>query len=293
MKHAAHLYRFFSFTHRLAEYTAFACWLGFAVATAASAQTVHVRDGGKFAEANAAEPCDHGPRSSIETIPSDLSYGKRQDPLEPFNRSMAVFNDVVDAVTLRPIAMIYRAVVPAFLREGFQNIIFNISQPVILINEVLQGDGENAEKTLVRFLVNTTVGFGGIVDVAQYAGIEPHGEDFGQTLAVYDVPSGPYIVLPIIGPSTPRHFAGLVVDFLTNPSTWLLGGANTVELMSPIAVELIIAREAHLDQIDAVRRSSLDFYAAMKDIYGQRRKLAIANGDIAIEDLPPLPECSW
>lgn len=283
MKRGFHVsYRSFKpYPHRLAKYAALAGWLGVGVATAAAAQTVHVRDGGHGHKANAAE-----------TVPSDLSHGGLSDPLESFNRSISGFNDVVDAVTLRPIATIYRAVVPAFLREGFQNIIFNISQPVILINDVLQGDGRNAEKTLVRFLLNTTVGFGGIVDVAHYAGLEPHGEDFGQTLAIYDVPSGPYIVLPIIGPSTPRHFAGLVVDFLTNPATWLLGGANTVESMSPIAAKLVIAREANLDRIDALRRSSLDFYAAMKDAYGQRRKLAIANGDIAIEDLPPILEYS-
>lgn len=212
------------------------------------------------------------------------------DPLEPMNRVVFEFNEAVDKVVLRPVAEIYSAVFPPFLRIGISNVLANATSPVTLVNDVLQGEGKRAEETLVRFLVNTTVGFGGFVDAAQHAGVAPHREDFGQTLAVWGVEPGPYIMAPIIGPSTPRHLVGRVVDATVNPFSWLLIDAELVEQMSPYMAEIVTTREANLEQIDSLRASSPDFYATLKDVYYQRRLTEIRNGAVVIEELPDIPD---
>lgn len=248
----------------------------------------------EVAETNVVTTYEADPNAPVvQTMQAD-SYQAEElsDPIEPVNRAIYGFNDAVDTVLLRPVAEMYRAVVPSFLRTGIYNVISNATSPITLVNDVLQGEGKRAEETLVRFLVNTTVGFGGFVDAAQHAGIEPHTEDFAQTLAVYGVPSGPYIVAPIIGPSTPRHLFGRVVDAAANPFTWLLMDATLLESSSPLMAEVVTTREANLDQLDALRESSPDFYATLKDVYYQRRLAEIRNGRVVEEDLPDIPEFS-
>jgi ABC-type transporter lipoprotein component MlaA len=144
------------------------------------------------------------------------------DPLEPVNRAVFQFNRVLDGLILEPAALMYRMATPAFVRDGVQNFLANLRTPVVLANDLLQGEFGRAEKTLGRFMLNTILGVGGLIDVGGRVGMpERHYEDFGQTLAVYGVGEGPYLMLPVLGPSNPRDAVGRVVDLLFDPLFFL------------------------------------------------------------------------
>lgn len=212
------------------------------------------------------------------------------DPLEDVNRVIFAVNDTVDIVVFRPVALIYRTVLPPPLRKGLANFLANASTPITFTNDVLQGDMKRAETTMVRFFLNTVAGFGGLRDIAAEAGWERHTEDFGQTLAVYGVPSGPYIVAPLLGPSTPRHLVGRAVDILANPWTWILWDASTLESLSPTLAETVSARESAIETLDATREGSPDYYVTLKNLYYQNRVSEINNGALMEEDLPDIPD---
>ena len=144
-------------------------------------------------------------------------YNEINDPLEPFNRAMFEFNRGLDTLVLRPVAAMYRGFVPPPVRELVSNFLSNLKTPVILLNDVLQGETDRAMNTLSRFAINTTVGVLGFGDPATDMGYPAHKEDFGQTLATWGVDGGPYLVLPILGPSNPRDAVGKVVDVITDP----------------------------------------------------------------------------
>ncbi|WP_164868024.1 MlaA family lipoprotein [Rhodovarius crocodyli] len=202
------------------------------------------------------------------------------DPAEPFNRAMFYANGLVDSVTLRPAAQAYRAVVPQPVRTGIRNFLQNARTPVILLNDVLQAEQRRGGDTLGRFVINTTLGLGGIFDVADaWFGVPHHAEDFGQTLAVWGVGSGPYLYLPLLGPTNPRDFVGLGVDIATNPMTWF-GQGPTVDAIGygVVGMTFLDAREGVLDTLDEVARSSLDPYATIRSATRQSRAAAIANG---------------
>lgn len=141
---------------------------------------------------------------------------------------------------------------------------------------------------MVRFMLNTTAGLGGLDDIAGRMGHERHTEDFGQTMAVYGVPSGPYLVLPIIGPSSPRDAVGLVVDLLADPWFWLLADEDTLTRLAPTAARIIHARSNAIESLDAIRDTSPDYYASIRSLYVQNRKSEILNGQY--DDLPEIPE---
>jgi len=222
----------------------------------------------------------------------DLALDRYDDRLEMFNRAMFTFNDALDMTVLRPTASLYRVIVPSALREGIANAVANAASPVTLLNDILQGEGERAKVTLVRFTLNSTVGMGGLLDVAAAQGYAPHTEDFDQTLAVYGIKSGPYIVLPLFGPTTMRHAAGKVVDAVTTPTTWLLMDASTVESFAPTMAQTVTSRESALDQLDGLRQSSPDYYAAVRDLYFRYREAEIRNGRINVEELDNIPDVS-
>ncbi len=194
------------------------------------------------------------------------------DPLEPANRAVFGFNMVLDTVILKPVAYTYRAVTPEPLRTGITNVINNTYAPVTILNAALQGNRDKVGDTTVRFLLNTTLGIGGLLDVATMAGLPQYYEDFGQTLAVHGVPSGGYIVIPVLGPSSPRHLAGRTVDYLTNPLSWILWDTNAVVSSSPTMANLVTQREANIESIDALQASSPDFYEVAKSAYVQNRQ---------------------
>jgi phospholipid-binding lipoprotein MlaA len=212
------------------------------------------------------------PASDKEAV---ASFHKDNDPYEPFNRAMFDFNLFLDDVILRPVSYLYKEGVPEPIQYNIHSFLNNLRGPVILANDLMQGEMDRAGTTLLRFGMNTTVGLLGIIDFATEAGIPAHDEDFGQTLAVWNTDSGPYLVLPIFGPSNPRDAAGLVVDTLIDPLTWI---ASTEFAIGRAATTAVDRRARRYDAIDDLQKNSLDFYSAVKSLYRQRRMDEIRNG---------------
>jgi phospholipid-binding lipoprotein MlaA len=216
------------------------------------------------------------------------------DPLEPLNRAFFEFNRVLDGMFLEPFARIYRYVTPQFLRDAVRNFLDNLDTPVVLANDILQGEPYRAEKTIGRFMLNTIMGLGGLIDVGGLLGMpERHKEDFGQTLAVYGVGEGPYLVLPLLGPTNPRDTFGFVVDFAFDPMTYV---APTDIALARFGTDLLSFREQNIEAFEEVKRSSIDLYAATRTLARQLRASEIRNGapppldDIYDEDLYDLDD---
>jgi phospholipid-binding lipoprotein MlaA len=217
-----------------------------------------------------------------------------KDPLEPLNRAFFEFNRVLDGMFLEPFARIYRYVTPQFLRDAVRNFLDNLDTPVVLANDILQGEPYRAEKTIGRFMLNTIMGLGGLIDVGGLLGMpERHKEDFGQTLAVYGVGEGPYLVLPLLGPTNPRDTFGFVVDFAFDPMTYV---APTDIALARFGTDLLSFREQNIEAFEEVKRSSIDLYAATRTLARQLRASEIRNGapppldDIYDEDLYDLDD---
>lgn len=201
------------------------------------------------------------------------------DPIEPANRAIFAFNRAIDAAILKPLAKIYRDYTPKVFQDAVGNFLANLRAPVVLANDVLQGEGRRAGNTLARFVVNSTLGLGGMIDAAGEMGLPRHAEDFGQTLAVWGVPEGPYLMLPLFGPSNPRDLVGLVADFVSDPVNWY--AANTGQefiAYSRAGTTGVDARATHMKELDDLERTSLDYYAAIRSLYRQRRADEISNG---------------
>ena len=204
---------------------------------------------------------------------------RANDPIESFNRTIFAFNRGFDRILLKPIAVAYRDVVPAPGRRGVHNFLTNLRSPVVLANDLLQFEAERASVTIGRFVVNTTIGIVGIFDVATELGLVYHGEDFGQTLAVWGIPSGPYLMLPFFGPSNPRDAVGLVFDFLIDPfNIWLRNTDEEYLVYARGGFEAVDSRARVIDPLDELERTSLDFYAALRSLYRQRRVDEVNNG---------------
>lgn len=198
------------------------------------------------------------------------------DPLERSNRRMLAANLVADRYFLDPLTRAYAFVVPNPARLAVRRLLLNFESPAVFANDLLQLAPADATVTLTRFAVNTTLGLAGLFDPAEKLGLERHHTDFGQTLAVYGVPSGPYIVLPLLGPTTVRDGSGYVVDFLFQPTTYILPGITLVVFASIHQGSTGLAvREEHANQLQALQASSVDFYAALRSAYYQDRTAAI------------------
>jgi phospholipid-binding lipoprotein MlaA len=215
---------------------------------------------------------------------ADAQELSQSDPLEPANRAVFGANNFLDQLLFEPFSRMYRAILPGLVRQGITNVLENAATPVVLANDLFQGEWQRAHTTFGRFMLNTITGAGGIVDVATWAGMPAgHYEDFGQTLATHGVPSGPYLVLPILGPSNPRDAAGRVVDLLMNPTFWLLPSDASIAKSS---VDAINYRSQNIETIDELRRTSLDFYTATRSLFLQLRAAEIRNGRPApIQDI--------
>lgn len=206
-------------------------------------------------------------------------YEANNDPLEPWNRGMYDVNNVIDAAVLRPAAVVYRAAVPPPVREGVRNALGNLRAPTILMNDLLQGEMDRAGRTAARFLINSTLGIGGLVDVAAWQfGIPGHGEDFGQTLATWGVGEGPYLFIPVLGPSNARDLTGAGVDAVASPWFWF-GQGEVVEILRYVRTGMTVldAREGVLDTLDTLYATSLDPYSTLRSAYRQRRQNEISN----------------
>lgn len=219
--------------------------------------------------------------SACATSPPAPGASAVYDPIEPVNRAVFEFNRVVDGLLIKPIAQLYGLVVPSPIRTGVRNFLANLRSPVIFANDLLQGETERAGTTLGRFMINTTIGLGGVLDPASALGRERHDEDLGQTLAVWGLGDGPYLVLPILGPSNLRDLAGRLGDRFANPLTYLDDDSYWI---AQTVGEGVQARYDTLDVLDDLERNSLDFYAAVRAIYAQRRASDIRNGALGVDD---------
>ncbi len=208
------------------------------------------------------------------------------DPLEPVNRAVFAFNTVADKVVLKPVAKTYQTVTPRPARKGVRNFLDNLQAPVVFVNDVLQGKPKRAVKTLARFTINTTVGIGGVLDVAKGAGIEKHYEDLGQTLATKGVKPGPYLVLPLFGPTNARDLTGLVVEEVLSPLSFTRFKGKQTFGRARLALNTMDRRAESIVQIKTIRETTVDEYASIRSYYEQIRKDAIADGALDIDTLP-------
>lgn len=206
------------------------------------------------------------------------------DPLEIPNRFIFAINGFLDFMILKPVAFTYNFWVPEPVRESVGNFLHNISSPVILANDLFQGEFDRAETTFNRFAINTTVGVLGLFDPAADWGYERHTEDFGQTLATNGVGEGFYLVLPLLGPSSARDGAGKVVDHFLDPLTYL---APRNVRMARFAADGVQFRADNYDTIEDLERDSLDFYATVRSVWRQNREFEIRNGEPDEETLVP------
>lgn len=198
------------------------------------------------------------------------------DPIEPVNRFIFGFNDVLDRFLIEPVAKGYKAVLPSFVRDSVQSFMRNLQSPLIVANNLLQGDVGDAGIALARFAINTTVGVGGLVDVAKTQGLNYEDEDFGQTLAKWGIGDGFYLVLPVIGPSSLRDTTGLLVDSYADPVRIVSENTDKEWIyVTRVVVQGIDTRSRMIEAIDDMRRNSLDYYAAMRSAYAQRRTALI------------------
>ncbi|HZS83797.1 MAG TPA: VacJ family lipoprotein [Stellaceae bacterium] len=198
------------------------------------------------------------------------------DPLEPVNRGVWAFNTTFDEYIFKPVATAYRDYVPEVVQNSIRSFLNNLRSPVIMFNDGLQGQGKLAGDTFARMWLNTILGLGGIMDVATDLGIPFHDADFGQTLGVWGVPAGPYLVLPILGPSDPRDAAGLAADVVADPFNGLMRRADADYVTyGRSVVNGVDTRSRNIDILDRIQSTSLDFYATIRSLYRQRRDAII------------------
>lgn len=211
----------------------------------------------------------------------------QNDPWEKTNRDIFEFNLAMDRAILRPVARGYRDVVPEFAREGVHNFLTNLNSPVILANDVLQLD-RKAGNTLGRILINTTVGVGGLIDVASKMGIPYHENDFGITFGKAGAAEGSYLMLPFAGPRPPRDLIGTGVDIALDPFTWLIFPGDNTLMIVRSGMGILDSRTSQLDAVKTIERSSIDFYATTRNLYRQSRNAKINEGNPGTDDLPNL-----
>mgnify|MGYP001261503051 CR=1 FL=1 len=209
------------------------------------------------------------------------------DPLEGINRAVFGFNNVADKIILEPAAKGYKKL-PTPIQSGIGNFIKNLKLPLVAVNQLLQGQGKNAVESTGRFFINSTIGIFGLIDVADNIGLEQKEEDFGQTLATYGVGDGFYIVLPLFGPSNLRDTAGMVMTMMTDPvNAYATNQGEAWAIPVRTAANAVDQRSKIIDEVNALRDNSVDYYAAVRSSYYQNRKAAIMNTDDDV--LTPLP----
>jgi len=196
------------------------------------------------------------------------------DPWEGFNRSVFTFNDTLDTYISRPVAVVYNKVMPQRLDDGVSNVFSNLADVVVIVNDLLQGKFKQGGQDLGRFLVNSTVGIAGLVDVGSRIGLDKNEEDFGQTLGYWGVDAGPYLMLPLYGPSTVRDAFGSVV----NSQLDLVRYVDHVPTRNQLyGLRMIDKRDAYLELEDAIFG---DKYTYLRDVYLQRRAFLVNDGEV-------------
>jgi len=208
------------------------------------------------------------------------------DPWEGWNRGTQNFNDGVDDYVLNPLATGYLFITPQPVDTGITNFFSNIDDVSVTLNNLLQFKFIDASSDMARFLINTTAGIGGFIDVATMIDLTKHNEDFGQTLAVWGVPQGPYLVLPFAGPSSPRGTGGLVGDVLLDPITYTVFGNATVRVIGTAAkiVRTVDQRAGFKSTTSFLDEAALDRYSFIKNSYLQNREYLILDGNVPDTD---------
>ena len=228
------------------------------------------------------------------TPPTDpaqrAEFERTNDPLEPMNRAIFKFNDAAYENVLFPIARGYNHL-PDPARNGVHNVIGNLGEPVVFMNKSLQGDASSAGTTIARFLVNTIFGFGGLIDVASHNGIdEPKAGDFGATLYTYGIGEGPYLVLPLFGPSNPRDTVGMAVDGEADPWSHVWLYTTYPEQFGVAAGKGVDMLAGRVDDYEQAKKTSLDFYAFLRSSFRQNRRFEVSGGkdqsDQGLYDVP-------
>lgn len=219
----------------------------------------------------AADPDPLFDDDAVDTAPRGFP-----DPFEPLNRGTFAFNLKLDQFVLDPVGRAYAFVVPAPGRRAVRRVLANVNSPSVFVNDVLQLAPKDASITVGRLIINSTIGLVGIFDVAEKMGLPGHHSDFGQTLALYGMPSGPFLILPAIGPTTARDGVGYLVDFAFRPLTYILTPAVQILVVSIQEGSAgIAARDAHAMALNALQESSIDYYAALRSAFYQDRMAQI------------------
>lgn len=231
---------------------------------------------------------DAGPVTGAEPAIPGYEVEGDNDPLELPNRFIFAFNQMLDVIIIRPAAEFYRFILPSEARDSIRNALRNLRSPVVLANDLFQGEMDRAETTFVRFVVNSTVGVAGLFDVAEDWGYPYHDEDFGQTLGVHGAGEGFYLVLPLFGPSSARDGVGLVVDIFLDPLTYVVANNDWEDYsMARTALTGIDARERNIETLEDLERDAIDFYARIRSLYRQTRDNAIRNGEADPDAVSP------
>lgn len=221
------------------------------------------------------------------TLAGCATTGERNaaDPFEPANRQVYAFNQAVDRTTLKPVAKAYVNHTPKWIRTSVGHFFNNLDTPITIVNQLLQGKLKAAGQDTLRFALNTTLGLGGFFDPASDASLPRHDEDLGQTLGKWGVPPGPYLMLPLLGPSHLRDVPSQVANRFLEPFYWYDYGS---ERWISLALSLVDLR-AGLLPLDATLERTYDPYAFIRDAYSQRRLFQVYDGEIP-EDLLPQDE---
>ena len=221
--------------------------------------------------------------AACATPPGDpaerVAFEQNDDPLEPVNRAVLNFNQFLDHILLKPVAQVYTTIVPEDGRDALHRALDNMKEPVVVINNVLQGESERAVTSAERFGINSTVGLAGLFDVAAKWGLEKQTGDFGQTLYAWGLPQGPYLVLPVLGPSNPRDAIGMGIDAYSDPFS-LLATSKAVDQIQITRFVLggVDRRARALDELDDLEKNSLDFYSQLRSLSQQHRAAELRHG---------------
>lgn len=210
------------------------------------------------------------------------------DPLEDVNRGIFWFNDTLDVNILEPVARGYKEYVPSFMRTGIHNFFLNLRYPSYLVSDILQGKITQAGEHTGRFLINSTIGLGGLLDIAKDVGLPDHQEDFGIMLAYHGVPAGPYLMLPLLGPSNVRDGVGQIVDGFLDPIGWigyssLSSSTKLIIAASTLGIRTIHTRAGLIQAIETGKESSVDYYLFVQSAYYQYREGLVYDGMVPDE----------
>jgi phospholipid-binding lipoprotein MlaA len=215
--------------------------------------------------------CATGPAPGGEVDPYQVN-----DPIEPVNRAIFSGNEALDLYIIRPVAQVYHDYIPVPVQSSVRNFLNNLHEPIVFANDLLQGRPAAAGNDLARLAINTTFGLGGLLDITAPGGNTYHDADFGQTFGVWGVPDGPYLVLPIFGPSNPRDTVGLIAGFYADPADAVAEANNYyLPVIARGVTDGIDTRSRYLSTLDRIKSTSLDYYATIRSLSRQRRAAEI------------------